>query len=147
MKKILCSLKESSFSLLGLLEKYSRPECLSCMWNPVTACRTKYLSPECEMLQSPSGKLPWFCYQVSGTCKQFISLITTLICKSDRVGKKNQEHVASTDFPECLLVLQIDISIKIQDPVVLSGCKFLPGLANYCDLLDILGNSFRNSKK
>lgn len=55
------------------------------------------------------------------------------------LAKKSQEPVASTGFLECLLVLQIDISIKIQDSVVLSGCKFLPGLASYCDLLDIPG--------
>lgn len=91
------------------------------------------------MLQSPSGRLPCFCYQVSDTCKHLISLSSTLICKSDRVGQKNQEPVASIGFLKHLLVLQIDINIKIQDPVVLFGCKFLPGLASYCDLLGILG--------
>lgn len=76
-----------------------------------------------------------------------MSLITTLICKSDKVGQKYQETVASIGFPECLLVLETDISIKIQDPVALSGYKFLPGLASYCDLLDILGNGFRNDQE
>lgn len=111
------------------------------------ACSIKSVSPGHEMLQSPSGNLPCFYYQLSDTCKHFISRITTLLCEYDKVGQKNfQRPVASIDFPECLLVLQVDISVKIQDLVVLSECKFLPRLANYCDLLDILRNRIATNK-
>lgn len=81
---------------------------------------------------------------MSGTCRHFISLITILLCKSARVGRRNQEPVASRGFLERLLVPQLDVSIKIQKSVVLSGHTLLPGLASYSDILDLLGNGYRN---